>query len=496
MGLALLLSAAAALMVLPGAACDVPSVPNGTEDRDSVEVFVSVNAVVLAPGDTLLLEAWGRRVRTDPTARYPDAEFTSLTPEVATVDEEGRVIARALGTAAIEARVDHEADTAWVAVRDPEAAPRTRWRVVDVGRHTACGIDDQDRLYCWGSGFWGELGTGDRRVFTRTLAPQPVAHSGRFADVSVGGGHVCALTVDAAVYCWGSNVVGQLGIGASSAPIPVPVAVSMGEAVEVVAGANFSCALDAGGRRLCWGSNSWGQLGLGTAGSHQPTPTVGSDPAALVDISANAGSYHACGLDASGAAYCWGGNSFGAVGIGAADPTGVTEPTPVAGDLTFSDLEAGADNSCGVAEDGLTYCWGFSGPTFLTWEDAPLIVYAPEVSDSAASFVELTVGAGRCGLTEAGEAHCWGWNHEGQLGTGELNSACGTQYPECSPTPVPVAGGHAWSMLSTGYESTCGITTDGALFCWGSNQTGQLGTGDPMERSWTPVRAADPVIWP
>jgi alpha-tubulin suppressor-like RCC1 family protein len=44
-------------------------------------------------------------------------------------------------------------------------------------------------------------------------------------------------------------------------------------------------------------------------------------------------------------------------------------------------------------------------------------------------------------------------------------------------TPAPVTGGLTFAMVSAGGNSTCGVTTAGAAYCWGGNEVGELGNG-------------------
>ncbi len=73
-----------------------------------------------------------------------------------------------------------------------------------------------------------------------------------------------------------------------------------------------------------------------------------------------------------------------------------------------------------------------------------------------------------CGLTSSGAPYCWGSNGNGQLGDGSTTS---------SSTPVAVSGGLTFSALATGRAHTCGLTSAGAAYCWGYNYYGELGTG-------------------
>ena len=41
-----------------------------------------------------------------------------------------------------------------------------------------------------------------------------------------------------------------------------------------------------------------------------------------------------------------------------------------------------------------------------------------------------------------------------------------------------VPGSLGWTQISAGFSHTCAVRTDGALYCWGANDRGQLGIGD------------------
>ncbi|HSJ23626.1 MAG TPA: hypothetical protein VK929_03005, partial [Longimicrobiales bacterium] len=77
-------------------------------------------------------------------------------------------------------------------------------------------------------------------------------------------------------------------------------------------------------------------------------------------------------------------------------------------------------------------------------------------------FVQLALGPHHsCGLTAGGTAHCWGRNDVGQLGTGTPG--------EATPVPQPVDTPVLFTSLSSGVGPTCGITADGAAYCWGGS---------------------------
>jgi alpha-tubulin suppressor-like RCC1 family protein len=43
-----------------------------------------------------------------------------------------------------------------------------------------------------------------------------------------------------------------------------------------------------------------------------------------------------------------------------------------------------------------------------------------------------------------------------------------------------VIGGRTWVQIGSGAGHTCGMATDGLLYCWGDNGEGQVGVNDPL----------------
>jgi len=98
-------------------------------------------------------------------------------------------------------------------------------------------------------------------------------------------------------------------------------------------------------------------------------------------------------------------------------------------------------------------------------------------------FTALTAGRiHTCGVTSAGAAYCWGGNESRALGDGTTTQRL---------TPVPVQGGLVFTALTAGNSHTCGVTSAGAAYCWGVNSNGQLGDGTTIPRA-TPVEVLRP----
>src|SRR5262245_4624739 len=159
-------------------------------------------------------------------------------------------------------------------------------------------------------------------------------------------------------------------------------------------------------------------------------------------------------------------------------------PVAVSGGLSFTALSAGADHTCGLTGSGAVYCWGKNisgqlGTGSMANSSIPVAVLG------GLSFTALSAGAEHtCGLTGSGAAYCWGDNWCGQLGDGSRTLFIGT--------PVAVSGGLAFNALAAASTHTCGLTSAGAAYCWGSNDSGRLGRGT-FDYSTVPIAVAFPT---
>ena len=264
--------------------------------------------------------------------------------------------------------------------------------------------------------------------------------------------------------CWGSNRVSQLG----KAPFP--------DFLESSAGSSFACGLTRTGDAWCWGDNSAGQLGDNLAPS-RATPTVVKSPVPFTQVVT--GLDFACGLGENSTAYCWGENAWASLGDGT--KTKHAAPAPVKGDFKFVRLGAGGHAACGLT-DGTVYCWGALGSDVPTQAQASLgpVTLAGTDVVGVASFALGTSHA--CGIIADGSAVCYGNNSSGQLGDGTTTNR--------TSAPVRVSGSLHFTSLTAGNLFTCGLATDGFAYCWGSNAFGQLGVGGSNANRTTPTRVA------
>jgi alpha-tubulin suppressor-like RCC1 family protein len=162
------------------------------------------------------------------------------------------------------------------------------------------------------------------------------------------------------------------------------------------------------------------------------------------------------------------------------------EPVPERFDSTVA-IEAGTFSSCAITANGQAFCWGMNMFSQLgTGDTDPRIVPAKVNSGLLFKKISIAKGGGShsCGITTDGAAYCWGNRSGGRLGDGVK-----VEYPEYSAAPVLVAGGRQYLDISAGGDHVCAVATDGTAYCWGYNAGGQLGTGDNAQ-SLIPVPVA------
>ncbi len=327
------------------------------------------------------------------------------------------------------------------------------WTAISAGYRSTCGIQ-AGKLMCWGFIAEQRFGTPQRlgsastwtRVSTQDIfsVGLSAANPQRWGLLSTANGStwIDAPESDATYFDW-------TAISASPAYLAT------------------RCGIRGPGSSLyCWGANSQGQLGVGDKTERTTASAVGSSQTwQAVDLGEN----YACGIDA-GKLYCWGGNSSGELGLG--DSGSGTEriaPTQVGSATTWTSVAASVGRSCGIQAGGL-YCWG-AGLTPL-----------PTRIGSATDYASVTLESSfTCAVHASGVLDCWGDNAFGQLGLGEAAYKTKVDFP----TTVP----GKWSITDAGRTHTCGIKTDGTLWCWGTNTNGELGIGPswsdlPLDVSW------------
>ena len=364
-------------------------------------------------------------------------------------------------------------------------------------------VIEREAVWTWGDDSYGQGGvTPNSRTLWSRPAPVNLSQA-NVSGVALGWGHSLAVTSRGRVYAWGANDYAQLGGGARfpgamerlSTARPVPISRPV---VAVAAGAHHSVALCADGAVYAWGDNAWGQVGTGepafadgllTAAAarsrhqrHVPARIV-TNPARVSGLTLGAGArLVAChdrtfAIDPSGAAYGWGDNTAGVLGVDSSDRV-VTSPQPLNWTSPISHIACGWEHTLLLETNGTVRAWGKPSHT----DDAPA-----EPIPIWRSLEPLSSNASECNGTAsmiaAGFSHslarcdaapealvAWGKNSHGQLGVGDAMD-------RRDPTTVLRLPAVNLSSIAAGRFHSLAAFSDGEILAWGSNAWGQLGVG-------------------
>ncbi|MES1166010.1 MAG: RCC1 repeat-containing protein, partial [Verrucomicrobiota bacterium] len=288
--------------------------------------------------------------------------------------------------------------------------------------------------------------------------------------VASGFSHSCAVKPDHTLWCWGSNDSGQLGDGTTTdRPLPAQVTALGAAVAEVSVGDLFTCARKTDHTLWCWGNNASGQLGNGTTADSLMPVQVTALGNTVAEVSA--GDLFACARLTDGSVDCWG---SGPLGDGTATPALSPIPVTALGNAV-AEISTGDGAGCARKTDGTLWCWGNNAFGVVGDGTTTDRLTPTRVATLGSSVTGVSVGdVFACAVQSDGGVWCWGTNDHGQLGDGTTTSH---DLPaRVNGLPVPAVA------VSANGRHTCAGLGDGTLWCWGWNQQGELGDGTRVER--------------
>ena len=261
--------------------------------------------------------------------------------------------------------------------------------------------------------------------------------------------------------------------------------------MQTVNGNGYSLALSADGTVYTWGRNEYGQLGNGVTATNSPVPvavkTAGTPMEGKTIVQISAKVWYALALASDGTVYSWGFNSWGQLGNGtsgtannASAPVAVkTAGTPMEG-KTIVQVAAGATHSLALATDGTIYAWGKNeygqlGNDSTTNSSVPVVVKTAGTPMAGKTIIQIHAGYEHSlALASDGTVYAWGRNNSGQLGK---NDATDAHIPTAVRTLGTPMAGKVIVQLAAGNSQSMALASDGTIYTWGWNQYGQLGNG-------------------
>ncbi|WP_024627140.1 hypothetical protein, partial [Bifidobacterium sp. A11] len=216
-------------------------------------------------------------------------------------------------------------------------------------------------------------------------------------------------------------------------------------------------------------------------------------------LQVSAGTYHSLALGSDGYAYAWGSNSYGLLGDGTSSsyrnaPVRVKTPDrstypDLPADFTYLQVSAGTYHSLALGSDRNVYAWGYNGYGQLgdgtsSERHAPVRVRMPDrkaYPDLPEDFTYLQVSAGgwhSLALGSDGNVYAWGCNGSGDLGNNSSGSYANSSVPvrvRDPASPTDASKGLQAVQVSGGYHYSLAVGSDGNAWAWGRNHYGPLG---------------------
>lgn len=339
----------------------------------------------------------------------------------------------------------------------------TNWRAVSAGSNsTTCAVNTLDEVFCWGWNFSGQVGVDP--ATTSIVSPTKVTALGTTVrSVSVGSVNSCVVTTSSEIRCWGNNSYGQLGtavpVGQSS-HTPTAINGLSGTYNVVATGVDSICALRSDASVYCWGSDLFGQRGDGastTADAAAPSRVSGSQTVLGLTSEMNTN----CLITSNSGVLCWGSNMDNFIRTSSGNMTSPTlvdvPPFYASGsNVAARGFSLGSKFACMLRQsNGGVICGGDNNVTGIGATGR--VANAP----SGTGFLSVTTGSSHgCALRSDRRLVCWGLNASGQVGTGSTgNSAAASlvtfgSHPTQTIGAEPVAPTSPGSVvLSAGYRS-------------------------------------------
>ncbi len=348
-----------------------------------------------------------------------------------------------------------------------------------------CGITKDDALYCWGEDAVGETGIAEN-LEKGSLRPTKVADLPPVKQAVGDYGRTCVVDEANLVWCMG---IGRNGWGNDANERDIPMQpyqmFELAQIDRLAISQDAVCAQQVGASMYCWGKNANNSLNVASDSAYVVFPSEFAWGDLDKNSSVAMASGSTCLLPESGIPYCFGYNHDASLGT-ASDNDYVVTPEPVVmpDNVRFSDIVAGFGYFCGVSQDKEVYCWGYYGESS---DNEVERIRAPKKVDAVDNVESLAAGYnGGCALTSGGQVKCFGGNETGQLLYGNASSGW---INEAVTISLP---GRAVAVASSEYFN-CAIgdeAFDGDVICWGDIASENYLSRDPAvdRRSFGTIR--------
>lgn len=354
------------------------------------------------------------------------------------------------------------------------------YRAISTGDQNAAVIKSDNSLWIWGPNNHGQTGDspsswlyemkdGKRKLLTDTT---PIKFMDNVKDISIGGSHVMAITLDGSLYGWGSNSNGQIGDGTKedkNQPVKIMENVS-----AVSAGHASTLAIKEDGSLWSWGWNNCGQIGIDGPRIDQLVPVKIMDDVKSISM----GSTTAMAITNDNSLWSWGGDNWGERGDGTYGNQ--LKPVKIMDDVKH--VSIGGVHTMIIKNDDSLWGCGYNKYGQLGTGDNKNARIPIKIMDNVkyvSSGYEHTMI-----IKEDSSLWACGENNLGQLGIGTTDNS-----------NVPIKIMDNIREVSAGWDYTLAVTNANEVFSWGNNGYSQLGDGSVESKSF-PIKIMDNVKHP
>ena len=329
---------------------------------------------------------------------------------------------------------------------------------------------DQGKFYSWGEGGVGANATNNQ---TRYSSPTQVGTDATWLDFGVRGRKYqngSGIKGDGTLWSWGNNSFGELGQN-NKTQRSSPVQVGTGTDWSALGFAVQKVgAIKTNGSLWTWGRNNQGQLGTNNK-------TYYSSPIQLPGTTwkqVSMGAEFTVATKTDGTLWNWGSNSSAQLGHN--NKTQYSSPKQLPG-TSWAYAWCAEEAMYAVRTDGTLWGWGRNDYGELGQNDRTEYSSPRQIPGTWATGRQQIAPMyyAASGIKSDGTLWSWGYNSSGNLGHNGSPSA-----HISSPTQVP---GTTWSQIDGGYLFSGALKTDGTLWGWGNNNVGMLGDNTIVQRS-------------
>ena len=336
------------------------------------------------------------------------------------------------------------------------------WRITAAGYKNSAAIKTNGTLWVWGDNAYGQ-------VNTTTSSPIQLVNK-----VAGNWYHTLAVKSDGALWAWGSNSAGQLGLGDTihrSSPVQISALTNWS---KVAGGENHSLAIKTDGTLWAWGDNTNGELGYRETTTGVYSSMYGSELTSAY-------------IRNDGTLWMWGHNNYGQLGLN--DTNHRSVPVQIGSLTDWKTIGVGNFFTIATKTNGTLWAWGDNTYTQLG--------LSTNVHQSSPVQVGALTNWNRVGAPQAGgnslaiktDGTLWAWGYNGIYYTLGLSNT--SQYS----SPVQVGTLTNWADVTSSYQASLGVKTDGTLWCWGYNYRGSsLPLNDGVHRS-SPTQVGTLTNW-